>query len=324
MPELIVAAVIGLGIGAGVAWMLARSQGRATALAGAQARESRLAAAEAVTDELKKQLTQRELEASDLRAALTGEQTERVQAEARWAAARENLEAQRRLLDEAQARLGETFKALSLDALRESNTAFLQLAQRALAAELEPRQQAMDGLVRPLTDALRRYEDQVRQLEVKGQQAYGSVEKQLEMLGQRSAELQRETNNLVTALRAPHVRGRWGEVTLHRVVELAGLTEHCDYGEQVTVEGQAGRLRPDMVVHLPGGREIVVDAKVPLAAYLEAIGGATPEERASGFARHAVQVRQHMTTLSGKGYWEQFATTPELVVMFIPGEAFVG
>jgi DNA recombination protein RmuC len=139
-----------------------------------------------------------------------------------------------------------------------------------------------------------------------------------------NAELQRETGQLATALRAPNVRGRWGEITLHRVVELAGLAEHCDYGEQVTVDGEAGRLRPDMVVHLPGGREIVVDAKVPLAAYLEAIGGATPDERAGGFARHAVQVRQHMTTLSGKAYWEQFATAPELVVMFIPGEAFVG
>jgi DNA recombination protein RmuC len=323
MLELIVGVAAGLGVGAGLAWIVARAQGRATALADAQAREVRLAAAEAVTDELKKQLTQRDLEASDLRAALAAEQTQRAQAEARWASARQNIEEQRRLLDDAQARLGDTFKALSVDALRDSNTAFLQLAQRALAAELEPRQQAMDGLVRPLTDALRRYEEQVRQLEVKGQHAYGSVEKQLEMLASRSAELQRETNNLVTALRAPQVRGRWGEVTLHRVVELAGMTEHCDYLEQVTVEGEGGRLRPDMVVRLPNGREVIVDAKVPLIAYLDSLSAATDDERQAALARHGQQVRHHMNALSVKAYWEEFAKAPAFVVMFIPGESFV-
>jgi DNA recombination protein RmuC len=320
--ELIVG-VVGLSVGAGLAWVVARAHGRAAALADGQVRESRLAAAEAVADELKKQLTQRDLEASDLRAALTAEQTQRAQAEARWASSRQNIEEQRRLLDDAQVRLGDTFKALSVDALRDSNTAFLQLAQRALAAELEPRQQAMDGLVRPLTDALKRYQDQVRQYEVQGQQAYGSVEKQLEMLASRSAELQRETNNLVTALRAPHVRGRWGEVTLHRVVELAGMTEHCDYLEQVSVEGETGRLRPDMVVRLPNGREVIVDAKVPLVAYLDSLSAATDEERQAAMARHGQQVRHHMNALSGKAYWEEFAKAPAFVVMFIPGESFV-
>jgi DNA recombination protein RmuC len=321
--ELILVAAAGLGVGAGVAWVVARAQGKAAALAEGQARESRLAAAEAVVDELKKQLTQRDLEAGDLRAALATEQTQRAQAEARWASARQNIDEQRRLLDDAQARLGDTFKALSVDALRDSNTAFLQLAQRALVAELEPRQQAMDGLVRPLTDALRRYEEQVRQLEVKGQQAYGSVEKQLEMLASRSAELQRETNNLVTALRAPQVRGRWGEITLHRVVELAGMTEHCDYLEQVTVEGDAGRLRPDMVVRLPNGREVIVDAKVPLVAYLDALSAPTDDDRQAALTRHGQQVRHHMNALSVKAYWEEFAKAPAFVVMFIPGESFV-
>jgi DNA recombination protein RmuC len=321
--ELIAVAAGGLAVGAGLAWIVARAQGQATALVDGQARETRLAAAEAVADELKKQLTQRDLETSDLRVALAAEQIQRVQAEARWASARQNIEEQRHLLDDAQARLGETFKALSVDALRDSNTSFLQLAQRALAAELEPRQQAMDGLVRPLTEALRRYEDQVRQLEVKGQQAYGSVEKQLEMLASRSNELQRETNNLVTALRAPHVRGRWGEVTLHRVVELAGMTEHCDYLEQVTVEGDAGRLRPDMLVRLPNGREVIVDAKVPLTAYLDALSAPTEEDRQACLARHGQQVRHHMNALSVKAYWEEFAKAPAFVVMFIPGESFV-
>jgi DNA recombination protein RmuC len=316
-------AVVALAAGGAVAWLLAGARARARGLADAQARESRLAAAEATADELRKQLSQRDLEAADLRQALTAAQTREAQAETRWESARRNLDEQRRLLDEAQARLADTFKALSADALRESNTAFLQLAQRALAAELEPRQREMDGLVRPLTDALRRYDQQVRELEARGQQAYGSVEKQLEMLASRSAELSRETNNLVTALRAPQVRGRWGEITLHRVVELAGMTEHCDYFEQVTVEGDAGRLRPDMLVRLPNGREVIVDAKVPLDAYLRSIEAPTDDERQLALGRHGQQLRVHMNALSAKAYWEEFAKAPAFVVMFIPGESFV-
>ena len=142
------------------------------------------------------------------------------------------------------------------------------------------------------------------QLEATRQDAYGSLEEQLRSLATTNADLQRETRAASHRAAAPNVRGRWGEITLHRVVELAGLTEHCDYGEQVTVEGQAGRLRPDMVGAPAGRREIVVDAKVPLAAYLEALGGAAPEERAAGFMRHAAQMRQHMNALAGKSYWD--------------------
>jgi DNA recombination protein RmuC len=321
--DIVGALLAGAAVGGGLAWILARGHARARLLVDLQSRESRLAGAEATADELRKQLSQRDLDVADLRDALAAAQTQRAQAETRWEAARQNLEEQRRLLDDAQARLGETFKALSVDALRESNTAFLQLAQRTLAAELEPRQQAMDGIVRPLAEALRRYEDQVRQFERQGQQAYGSVEKQLELLASRSAELQRETNNLVTALRAPQVRGRWGEVTLHRVVELAGMTEHCDYLEQVTVDAEAGRLRPDMIVRLPNGREVIVDSKVPLIAYLDALSAPTEEERQAALARHGQQVRHHMNALSVKAYWEGFAKAPAFVVMFIPGESFV-
>ncbi len=294
--------VAGLVVGGVVAWLVAQ-----------QALRARVASLETLTDELRKQLTGRDLEVSDLRSTVEGERTQRAQAEARWEAARQNVEEQKRLLDEARERLGDTFKALSADALRQSRTAFLELADAQLGSA-----------VKPLEDALKRYEEQVHSLETARQRAYGSLEEQLRALASTSTELQRETGNLVTALRAPHVRGRWGEITLHRVVELAGLAEHADFVEQVSVEGPAGRLRPDMIVHLPGGRDIVVDAKVPLAAYLDAIAAPTPEERAAGFARHAAQVRQHMNLLSGKAYWEQFASTPELVVMFIPGESFVG
>jgi DNA recombination protein RmuC len=307
-------------LGGALAWVVVHARLGGAAHAERAAVQARVAALEALSDELRKQLTQRDLETGDLRSALEIERAARAQAETRWDVARQSLEEQKGLLDDARERLTDTFKALSADALRQSQSSFLEMA----TTQLGRRQEAIDAAVRPLQDALVRYEEHVRALEATRQDAYGTLKEQLRSLAVTNAELQRETGQLATALRAPNVRGRWGEITLHRVVELAGLTEHCDYGEQVTVEGQAGRLRPDMVVHLPGGREIVVDAKVPLAAYLEAIAGATPEERAGGFARHAVQVRQHMTTLSGKAYWEQFATAPELVVMFIPGEAFVG
>jgi DNA recombination protein RmuC len=177
--------------------------------------------------------------------------------------------------------------------------------------------------VLPLQEALGRYETQIRELESSRQQAYGSLEQQVRALALSSAELQREAGNLVTALRTPHVRGRWGEITLHRVVELSGMTAHCDYVEQVTTERDGNRLRPDMVVHLPVGRQIVVDAKVPLTAYLDAMNARGPEERAGALGRHAHQMRQHMTALAGKAYWEEFGAAAELVVMFIPGEAFV-
>jgi DNA recombination protein RmuC len=312
--------VAGAAVGGALVWAVVRGRLAAAAQVERGALQARVAALETLSDELRKQLTQRDLETGDLRGALETERTARAQAEARWDGARQSLEEQKRLLDDARERLTDTFKALSADALRQNQSSFLEMA----ATQLGRRQEAIDTAVRPLQEALARYEEHVRALEATRQDAYGTLKEQLRALAVTNAELQRETGQLATALRAPNVRGRWGEITLHRVVELAGLTEHCDYGEQVTVESQAGRLRPDMVVHLPGGREIVVDAKVPLSAYLEAIGGATPDERASGFARHAVQVRQHMTILSGKAYWEQFATAPELVVMFIPGEAFVG
>jgi DNA recombination protein RmuC len=219
-----------------------------------------------------------------------------------------------------EARGDEVHKALSADALRQSNTAFLELAD----AQLGRRENAIDAAVKPLHDALARYEEHVRGLETARQHAYGTLEEQLRSLAASSAALQHEAGNLVTALRAPQVRGRWGEITLHRVVELAGMTQHCDYAEQVTVDGDAGRLRPDMVVHLPAGRDIVVDSKVPLTAYLDALAAGNLQDRTAAFTRHAQQVRQHMTQLAGKEYWAQFSDAPELVVMFIPGESFVG
>jgi DNA recombination protein RmuC len=315
--------VAGLVVGGGLAWGLARGHYRARAGGEREALAARLAGAETLGDEARKQLTKAELDLGEARQTLERERVLRVQAESRIEAARDNIEEQKRLLADAQARLTDTFKALSAEALRESSATFAALAGDRLDAQLTRRQEAIDGLVRPLQDALRRYEEQVQSLEASRQHAYGSLEEQLRALVSTSSDLQRETGNLVTALRGSQVRGRWGELALHRVVELAGMIQHCDFDEQVSVESEGGRLRPDMIVRLPGGRQIVVDAKVPLSAYIDAVAAVTPEERRAALLRHAQQVRQHMTLLANKSYWEEFAKSAEFVVMFIPGEAFV-
>jgi DNA recombination protein RmuC len=314
----------GLVVGVVVAWSVARARFTGAAHAAAHDLGTRLAGAETLGDELRKQVSQRELELADLRGTLESERTVRVQAEAREVAARAGLDEQRRLLEEGRERLSDTFRALSADVLRQSGDEFLARARETVEGQLQRRAEAMDASIQPLRDALERYDEHVRALEAVRARAHGTLEEQLRALAVSHADLARETGNLVSALRAPQVRGRWGELTLHRVVELAGLTEHCDYVEQATTEGASGRLRPDMIVHLPGGRDIIVDAKVPLTAYLEAVEAPTADGRASAFLRHAQQVRQHMLLLAGKQYWEQLTGTVELVIMFIPGEAFVG
>jgi DNA recombination protein RmuC len=315
--------VAGLVLGAGGTWLVARAHLGAAAAAQREALGARLAGAETLADETRKQLTQRELDLAGLRSDLAAEQGQRAAAEARWEAARQSLEEQRRLLDEARAELTKSFEALSAEALRKSNDSFLTLARQALDAQLNPREEAIKGLVQPLKDSLTRYETQVRELEAARQHAYGSLEQQLAALKTSSEQLQHETGSLVTALRGSQARGRWGEITLRRVVELAGMVPYCDFDEQVSVEGESSRSRPDMVVRLPGGRALVVDAKVPLNGYLDAVKASRAEERQAALAVHARQMRAHMTQLGTKTYWAQFEQTPELVVMFIPGDSFV-
>jgi len=236
------------------------------------------------------------------------EREARVRAETRLGEIEKQVEAQRSLVDEAKAQLGDTFKALSSDALRSNSQAFVDSAKQTLA---------------PLQDALKRYEDHLREVESLRQRAYGSIQEQVKSLLSSEQQLQRETSNLVNALRRPETRGRWGELTLQRAVELAGMSEHVDYSLQVTVEGEEGRRRPDMVVHLPAGRQVVVDAKVSLDAYLNALEATDEETRSSHLTEHCRQMRDHIRRLSAKSYWEQFEPTPEFVVMFVPGESFL-
>jgi DNA recombination protein RmuC len=312
--------VVALFLGAAVAWVAAWTHFASRGHAERRARDVRIAELEARGDELRRQLGEKATELDGVRREIAAERSQRADSDARLDEAKKSLDEQRRVFDEARVGLKETFEALSHQALSASNSEFLKLAEERLGQ----RQKEIDASLTPLRSALERYEGGIRGLEQARDQAYGSLKSEVERLARLSEQLQGETGNLVNALRSPQVRGRWGEVTLHRVVELAGMAEHCDYVEQVTVETEGGRLRPDMVVNLPGGRAIVVDAKVPLAAYLEAMGAATEDQRQSAMARHARQVRDHMGALAAKAYWEQFTTAPELVVMFIPGESFVG
>ncbi len=287
--------------------------------------------AEATAEELRKQLDLERQAHLALRQDMTGVQQARVAAETRMEEVSRQLADQRTLLDHARQELVGSFQALSGEALKQNNDAFLKLAAVSFEAlhakaegDLAQRQLAIDSLVRPLQESLQRYDEQMRLLEQSRQSAYGGLDQHLKLLAESQQRLQQETGNLVKALRAPAVRGQWGEITLKRVAELAGMVEHCDFVQQATTTGDDGRFRPDMVVHLPGGRQIVVDAKTVLAAYLDAHEAQTDQQRADLLKRHAEQVRSRMDDLSLKAYWTQFDRAPEFVVLFLPGEQFLG
>jgi DNA recombination protein RmuC len=234
------------------------------------------------------------------------------------------------VLAQAEARLRETFGALSAEALRQNNRSFLELAEarlgearRSAASELDLRRRAVDDLVRPITAALDRVDGKIREVEKERAASHAGLIEQLKAMTRSQQALQAETGQLARALRAPQVRGRWGEIQLRRVVELAGMLDYCDFQEQVTASGDGGSLRPDLVVRLPGGKTVVVDAKSPMAAYLDAMDGPGDDATREGLLRdHARQVREHMIALGGKAYWSQFQPAPDFVVMFLPGETF--
>jgi DNA recombination protein RmuC len=240
-------------------------------------------------------------------------------------AAQEKLQ----LVDRATGELRTAFQALAAEALKSNNQSFLELARTNLEkfqseakGDMAARQKAVESLVAPITESLGKVDDKIRQIEKDRNQAYGALMEQVQSLISTEKALQLQTGNLVTALRAPHVRGRWGEIQLRRVVEIAGMLPYCDFSEQETVYSSEGRLRPDLVVKLPGGKSVVVDAKTPLQAYLEAVECTDDEIRRTKLIDHARQVNKHMERLSSKAYWEQFNTSPEFVVMFLPGETF--
>jgi DNA recombination protein RmuC len=265
-----------------------------------------------------------------LERARSAERELRIRVESELSLAQRNLAEQRRLFEEAQARLENTFKALAADALKSSNEQFLSLARQTLdthlaqaSGDLELRKKAVEELVKPIHESLKLYQEKADLMEKGRQAAYGGVSQLLQAVATTQEKLRQETTNLVSALKQPNVRGRWGEITLRRVVELAGLSPHCDFTEQPTVAGEEGQLRPDLVVHLPSQRQIIVDAKAVLSAYLEALEAPSEEARTSALRRHASHLSERVKLLASKRYWGQFEQSAEFVVLFVPGDPFL-
>ena len=236
-------------------------------------------------------------------------------------------------LEAARDSFADAFKVISADALAKNNQSFLELARATLDAQqaaalaaaktdLDKRQLAIGELVAPVRTSLEKFELQIQGIEKSRIDAYATLTEQVRAMADAQGALRLETGNLVKALRAPQTRGRWGELQLKRVVEMAGMLDHCDFFEQESTNTEEGRLRPDMVVKLPGGKNIVVDAKAPLAAYLEALEATDEEEKKRKLGDHARQVRDHLRKLGQKSYWEQFQPSPDFVVLFLPGEMF--
>jgi DNA recombination protein RmuC len=309
-----ISGVIGLLFGGVIAWLAMRSR-----TAGLSARlslmEKELAAEKARLERLQQDYTESVTATARVESALESERK----------TSNEKIE----LVTRASEELRNAFKAMASDALKSNNSSFLVIAEETLKrfqsqarGDLDARQKAVADMVAPVRDSLNKVDAQIQQMEVARGDAYGELRAQVQSLISTQKELQSQTGNLVRALRTPNVRGRWGEIQLRRVVEIAGMLSYCDFAEQESVTTESGRLRPDLVVKLPGGKQVVVDAKTPLQAFLEAFETTDEDARRVCLANHARQVRDHMNTLSGKKYWEQFDSTPEFVVMFLPGETF--
>jgi DNA recombination protein RmuC len=243
----------------------------------------------------------------------------------------EQLERERQAaLERSMERLKTQFDTLASSSLRSNSESFLQLArehlgqhqQRAVSA-LSEREKAIETMLTPIREALGKTEQQIQRIEKERAETFGSLKTSLESVVLGQAALQKETRTLVNALRRPEVRGRWGEMTLRRLAELAGMVEHCDFKEQVHVRVEDGNLRPDMIVHMPDGRDLIVDVKTPLDAYLEAVDAATDEQRAVAMRRHANAVAERVKQLGAKSYWSQFERSPDFVILFIPGDQFL-
>jgi DNA recombination protein RmuC len=328
--------LVGVALGAAAVWLLLRArieQATERARGAIEAERAtlveRLDGREQTIAQLKTTADQATRDAADSQQKLTHLAQERTQLHTMLQKEREHAAEKLALLSSAEQKLTDAFKALSAEALKSNNQSFLDLAktsletlQEAAKGDLEKRQQAIGAIVEPVKLSLDKVDAKIQALEASRASAYGSLSQQLTSLVETEKQLRVETASLVKALRAPNIRGRWGEMQLKRVVELAGMTSHCDFHEQVSETTEEGRVRPDMIVHLPGGVNIVVDAKAPLAAYLEALEATDDQVRDQKLKDHARHVQGHIASLSKKSYWEQFQPCPDFVILFLPGESF--
>lgn len=316
---------VGAAAGYAIAYFRTRQQMTAEADTKVRAAETRAAAAEASLGTVRESGAATNSELAGLRKQLTEALTAKTAAETELNSERKRLEEQKKTFDEAQGKLREAFQALASDALSHNNKAFLDLANQKLTViknETAAEKEAVAQLVQPIQEKLGKFDEEIRKLETARAAAYSTLTEQVSSLKTTQEKLQSETANLVKALRDPKARGNWGEMQLRRVVEFAGMTRYCDFEEQVSTDTDEGRQKPDLIVKLPGGKQIVVDAKTPLKAYLDALDAPDESTRASLLADHARMVRDRISELGSKRYWEQFQPTPDFVVMFLPGETF--
>jgi len=290
---------------------------------------TRLDIAERIEDDLREEIEARDHQIARLTGELTSARERQAELTTTLAKERASTAEKLALLEQAQATLSDNFKALSAEALRSNNQSFLDLAKETLATfqeqakgDLEKRQTAISDIVAPVRQSLEKMDSQIQEMERTRAGAYEGLKQQVLSLLDTQAQLRAETGNLVRALRTPVARGRWGEIQLRRVCEMAGMLDHCDFVEQASVDTALGKLRPDLVVKLPGGKTIVVDAKTPLEGYLDGVQAGDDGARHNGLSRHARHVREHMKQLGTKAYWDQFEDSPEFVVLFLPGENF--
>ena len=333
MEESVLAVAL-LGVLAGVAagWALARSRhdARLRGLTERSTKAETLAEERARQNlELHEALDKGQAEAEVIRQRVTALEREKARLGQDLQNEQKSVSEKLGLLAEAEKQLREAFQALSAEALQKNSQSFLDLAkasmgefQKGATNELDSRQKAIDALVKPIQDSLSQVEQKLQQVEKERLGHYSEITKHLELVAASHEKLHSETANLVRALRTPSVRGRWGEIQLRRVVEMAGMVDHCDFKEQQSVGTDDGLLRPDLVVKLPGEKSVVVDAKAPLEAYLDAIECEDDSQRESKLRGHARQVRDHIVKLGSRNYWDQFSASPEFVVMFLPGETF--